>query len=247
VNLVNLSVETKQDETVDTAFGDLYIDVRNQEKRVLTDCQVMFLPDIEPTHVHYKEWQVRKRSAKRLIDYLKEKSKPLNILEIGCGNGWLSSMLLTIKGSKVTGIDVNEPEIMQAKRLFKNERLDFICAGFDPQMFSDQKFDVILFAASIQYFPSIKNILQDALSCLNRNGEIHIIDTNFYSPNQVEGAARRTEQYYSEMGYPEMAAYYFHHTVNDLKPFNYQLLFNPHRLVNKISKKDPFYWVAVKH
>jgi len=247
VNLVNLSVETKQDETVDTAFGDLYIDVRNQEKRVLTDCQVMFLPDIEPTHIHYKEWQVRKRSAKRLIDYLKEKSKPLNILEIGCGNGWLSSMLLTIKGSKVTGIDVNEPEIMQAKRLFKNERLDFICAGFDPQMFSDQKFDVILFAASIQYFPSIKNILQDALSCLNRNGEIHIIDTNFYSPNQVEGAARRTEQYYSEMGYPEMAAYYFHHTVNDLKPFNYQLLFNPHRLVNKISKKDPFYWVAVKH
>jgi len=247
VNLVNLSVETKQDETVDTAFGDLYIDVRNQEKRVLTDCQVMFLPDIEPTHIHYKEWQVRKRSAKRLIDYLKEKSKPLNILEIGCGNGWLSSMLLTIKGSKVTGIDVNEPEIMQAKRLFKNERLDFICAGFDPQMFSDQKFDVILFAASIQYFPSIKNILQDALSCLNRNGEIHIIDTNFYNPNQVEGAARRTEQYYSEMGYPEMAAYYFHHTVNDLKPFNYQLLFNPHRLVNKISKKDPFYWVAVKH
>ena len=247
MHLVNLSVENKRDETVDTAFADLYIDVRNQEKRVLTDCQVMFLPDIEPTHIHYKEWQVRKRSAKRLIDYLKEKSKPLNILEIGCGNGWLSSMLLTIKGSKVTGIDVNEPEIMQAERLFKNERLDFICAGFDPTMFSGQKFDVILFAASIQYFPSIKNILQDALSCLNWNGEIHIIDTNFYSTNQVEGAARRTEQYYNDMGYPEMAAYYFHHTVNDLKPFNYRVLFNPHRLVNKMSKRDPFYWVTIKH
>nr|WP_256484418.1 class I SAM-dependent methyltransferase [Mucilaginibacter flavidus] len=245
--MVNLSVENKRDETVDTAFGDLYIDVRNQEKRVLTDCQVMFLPDIEPTHIHYKEWQVRKRSAKRLIDYLKEKSKPLNILEVGCGNGWLSSMLLTIKGSKVTGIDVNEPEIMQAKRLFKNERLDFICAGFDPTMFSGSKFDVILFAASIQYFPSLKNILQSALSCLKGNGEIHIIDTNFYSANQVEGAARRTEQYYNDMGYPEMAAYYFHHTVNDLKPFNYRVLFNPHRLVNKMSKRDPFYWVTIKH
>ncbi len=247
MHLVNINVETKHDETADTAFGDLYIDVRNQEKRVLTDCQVMFLPDIEPTHAHYKEWQVRKRSAKRLIDYLKEKSKPLNILEIGCGNGWLSSMLLTIKGSKVTGIDVNEPEIMQAKRLFKNERLDFICAGFDPTMFAGQKFDVILFAASIQYFPSLKNILKDTLSCLNGNGEIHIIDTNFYSPNQVEGAARRTEQYYNDMGYPEMAAYYFHHTVNDLEPFNYRVSFNPHRLINKISKKDPFYWVTIKH
>ncbi|MEO6632131.1 MAG: class I SAM-dependent methyltransferase [Mucilaginibacter sp.] len=247
MHLVNLSSETKTDEAADTTFGDLYIDVRNQEKRVLTDCQVMFLPDIEPTHIHYKEWQIRKRSAKRLIDYLTEKNKPLNILEVGCGNGWLSSLLLVIKGAKVTGLDVNEPEIMQAKRLFKNEGLDFICAGFDPATFTGKKFDVILFAASIQYFPSLKNILQSALSCLTPNGEIHIIDTNFYSPSQVEGAARRTEMYYNEIGYPEMAAYYCHHTVNELRPFNYRVLLNPHRLVNKILKKDPFYWVVVKH
>ena len=247
MHLVNLSIEIKREEAVDTTFGDLYIDVRTREKRVLTDCQVMFLPDIEPTHIHYKEWQVRKRSAKRLIDYLKGKNKSLNILEIGCGNGWLSSLMLTIRGSKVTGLDVNEPEIMQAKRLFKSENLDFICAGFDPAMFTGQEFDVILFAASIQYFPSLKNILENALSCLSKNGEIHIIDTNFYNPYQAEGAARRTENYYTEMGYPEMAAYYFHHTVNDLKPFNYRVLHNPHRLVNKIGKKDPFYWVTVKH
>lgn len=247
MHLVDLTIENKQNEAADTAFGDLYIDVRNQEKRVLTDCQVMFLPDIEPTHIHYKEWQIRKRSAKRLINYLKQKNKSLNILEVGCGNGWLSSLLLTIKGSKVTGIDINEPEIMQAKRLFKNDGLEFICAGFEPEMFTGQKFDVILFAASIQYFPSLKNILKSALSCLTPNGEIHIIDTNFYSPNQVESAAHRTENYYTEMGYPEMAAHYFHHTVNELRAFNYRVLFNPHRLVNKIGKKDPFYWVIVKH
>jgi ubiquinone/menaquinone biosynthesis C-methylase UbiE len=247
VHLVNTNIEANSDEAAGTAFGDLYIDVRKQEKRLLTDCQVLFLPDIDPTHIHYKEWQVRKRSAKKLFDYLKGKNKPLNILEIGCGNGWLSSMLSTIKSSKVIGIDVNGPEIMQAKRLFKNEGLDFICAGFDHAMFAGQKFDVILFAASIQYFQSLSDILMKALSCLSRNGEIHIIDTNFYSPQQVQGAAERTEQYYNEMGYPEMAAHYFHHTVNELKPFNYRVLFNPHRLVNKIGKKDPFYWVAIKH
>lgn len=247
MHLVNLSIENKHDEAADTAFGDLYIEVRNRERRVLTDCQVMFLPEIEPAHIHYKEWQVRKRSAKRLIDYLKRKSAPLRILEVGCGNGWLSSMLLTIKGSRVTGIDINEPEIMQAKRLFKSENLDFICAGFVPEMFAGQKFDVIVFAASVQYFPSLRRILENALSCLSRNGEIHIIDANFYRSDQVEDAARRTENYYKDMGYPEMAAYYFHHTMNDLKPFNYRVLFNPHRLLNKLSKKDPFYWVAIKH
>lgn len=247
MHLVNLSIETKHDEAADTAFGDLYIDVRTREKRVLTDCQVMFLPDIDPTHIHYEEWQIRKRSAKRLINYLKEKNKPLNILEVGCGNGWLSSMLLTVKGAKVTGIDINEPEIMQAKRIFKSRGLDFICAAFDPALFAGQKFDVILFAASIQYFESLKNILQSALSCLCQSGEIHLIDTNFYSPRQAEGAARRTEAYYSEMGFPGMSAYYFHHTTDDLKLFNYRVLFNPHRLINKIGKKDPFYWVVVKH
>ena len=247
MHLVNSSIETKHDEAVDEVFGNLYIDVRSQEKRVLTDCQVMFLPDIDPTHIHYKEWQVRKRSAKRLMSYLKEKNKPLNILEVGCGNGWLSSILSTIKGSKITGIDINEPEIMQAKRLFKNEGLDFICAGFDQEMFAAQKFDVILFAASIQYFSSLKGVLENALSCLGENGEIHIIDTNFYNPDQAEGAARRTENYFTEMGYAEMAAYYFHHTVDDLRQFNYRVLFNPHGLINKIGKKDPFYWVTVKH
>jgi hypothetical protein len=24
-------------------------------------------------------------------------------------------------------------------------------------------------------------------------------------------------------------------------------LYNPHRIINKITKKNPFYWVAIKH
>jgi len=236
-----------EEETEGSGFGDLYIDVRYKEKRVLSDGQVMFLPEIEANHIHFNEWQTRKRSAQRLIDYLKAKNKPLNILEIGCGNGWLSSMLLSIKNSKVTGLDVNEPEILQAKRVFQKNNLEFICGSFDPGMFADQKFDVIVFAASIQYFPSVKGVLESAFLCLDKNGEVHIMDTNFYKPNEVANAAKRTEEYYKMLGYPEMAPHYFHHAINDLLPFNYKILFNPKRLINKISKKDPFYWVVVKY
>jgi ubiquinone/menaquinone biosynthesis C-methylase UbiE len=247
VNITELKKEIKEEEAENSGFGDLYIDVRYKEKRVLSDGQVMFLPDIEANHIHFKEWQSRRRSAQRLVDYLKGKNRPLNILEIGCGNGWLSSKLLTVKNSKVTGLDINEPEIMQAKRVFQKDHLEFICGGFEPGMFKDQKFDVILFAASVQYFSSVKNILESAFLCLNKNGEIHIMDTNFYKPNEVANAAKRTEEYYEMLGYPEMAAHYFHHSINDLQPFNYKILFNPKRLINKISKKDPFYWVVVKH
>jgi ubiquinone/menaquinone biosynthesis C-methylase UbiE len=243
--MTELNREIMEVEAQGSDFGDLYIDVRYKEKRVLSDGQVMFLPEIEANHIHFKEWQTRKRSAQRLMDYLREKSKPLNILEIGCGNGWLSSKLLTIKNSKVTGLDINEPEIMQAKRVFQKDNLEFICGSFESRMFLNERFDVILFAASIQYFPSIKNILDGAFSCLNKNGEIHIMDTNFYTPNEVTNAAQRTKEYYAMLGYPEMAAHYFHHSINDLQPFNYKILFNPKRLINKIGKKDPFYWVVI--
>lgn len=236
-----------QQPAANDGFGDLYIDMRYREKRVLSDCKVMFLPDIEENHIHYSEWQIRKQSAQRLIDYLKAKNKPLNILEIGCGNGWLSAKLHAINGSKVTGIDINEPEIQQAQRLFKSDNLEFVCTSFDPSMYREQKFDVILFAASIQYFKSIKDILTGVLSCLKSNGEIHITDTNFYTPTEAVRAARRSEEYFTSIGFPEMAKHYFHHTINEMRRFNCRVLYNPHRIINKITKKNPFYWIVIKH
>jgi 2-polyprenyl-3-methyl-5-hydroxy-6-metoxy-1,4-benzoquinol methylase len=119
VSFADIDTGTKQQSEQNDGFADLYIDMRNKEKRFLSDCKVMFLPDIDENHVHYKEWRIRKQSSQRLIDYLKTKNKPLNILEVGCGNGWLSAKLHTISGAKVTGIDVNEPEIQQAQRVFK--------------------------------------------------------------------------------------------------------------------------------
>ena len=239
--------EIKHDETFYSTFEGLYIDLRRKENRILTDSQLMFLPDVDSSHIHYNEWQIRKRSAQRLIAYLKKKSKPLKILEVGCGNGWLSSKLSAMANSTVIGLDINEVEINQAKRVFKKDNLQFIGKGFNPEMFPNEKFDVILFAASIQYFPSLKNILQNALNCLSEQGEVHIIDTRFYKPAEIENAARRCKNYYLMLGYPEMANYYFHHSINDLKAFNYKALLNPLRVISRISKREPFYWIAVKH
>ncbi len=230
---------------INSLFEDLYIDVRRQEKRVYSDCELMFLPDIDPSHIHYKEWQTRKHSSQRLINYLSKKSKPLNILEVGCGNGWLSSKLSAIKNTEVIGLDINHIEIMQAQRVFKKDNLEFVCDSFSPELFDGIKFDIILFAASIQYFPSVKNILQNTFKCLAASGEIHIMDSPFYNPDDISGAMVRAKEYFAMLDCPEMAGYYFYHSLNKLKQFKYKILANPAGILNLIGKKDTFYWISV--
>ncbi len=225
-------------------FEDLYVAVRQQEKRIYTDEQLQLLPDID--HIYYDEWKIRKRSSERLITCLEKKHKELKILEVGCGNGWLSAKLANIFQAKVTGMDINEVEIEQAKRVFKKDNLEFIYESFSENSFESAQFDVIVFAASLQYFPSLVNILKQALAALRSNGELHIIDTPLYTPAEAEQASKRSRRYYADLGIPEMADHYFHHSLSEFWGFKYEILFNPSTLFNRLFKKDPFYWVKVK-
>src|SRR5258706_245630 len=116
----------------------------------------MILPDIDKTHQYYKEWQIRKASSQKLTAHLKRKKRPLDILEIGCGNGWLSNQLASIPESKVIGTDINFIEVQQAARIFYYKpNLHFIYGHADSGIFEDKQFDIIIYAASIQYFFSL--------------------------------------------------------------------------------------------
>src|SRR6059058_1085116 len=82
-------------------FESAYIDLRIAEKRMYTDEEVAWLPEVDEEHVHKKEWDIRKLSCAKLTRYLGNKRRPLKILEIGCGNGWLSYQLSQIPDSNV--------------------------------------------------------------------------------------------------------------------------------------------------
>ena len=71
-------------------FEQLYIKLRNQEKRIYEDEEVAWLPDVSEDNIHKKEWRIRKASCQKLTHYLSSKKRALKILEVGCGNGWLS-------------------------------------------------------------------------------------------------------------------------------------------------------------
>jgi ubiquinone/menaquinone biosynthesis C-methylase UbiE len=226
-------------------FEDLYLAVRKREKRIYSDEQLLKLPDIDPTHIHAAEWKIRKRSAERLVDYLRRKHRSLRILEVGCGNGWLAAKMAGIPGSYVTGLDINQVEINQANRVFEKENLEFIYDMFNEDTFEDEKFDAVVFAASLQYFQSAKKILDLALSLLNKGGEVHIIDTHFYKNEELAKANDRSRSYYHSMGFPQMTDHYFHHSIDDLAGMKHHILLNPDSALSLLVKRGPFHWITV--
>ena len=232
---------------VENDFEERYLLLRQKEQRIYTDEELYRLPHISARHVHSREWLIRKGSCRRLIDRLESKKGILSILEIGCGNGWLSHQLSRIPGSRVIGLDINLAELQQAARVFNtNSKLKFIYGDIRSGIISDLKFDVIVFAASIQYFSSMKEILDVALSHLYSDGEIHITDSPFYKPEAVDAAVERTKSYYMEMGYPEMSRYYYHHRITEFDGYHHKILRNPFSARNKFFGKNPFFWISVK-
>jgi SAM-dependent methyltransferase len=228
------------------AFEKIYLEARQKENRIYSDEQVAGLPYIERSHIHFKEWSVRKRSAYRLVKYLNSKKKPLVILEVGCGNGWLCGMMADLKNSTVIGNDINNLELNQAKRVFYDKSGLKFESGDWRNMESMRKFDIIIFAASIQYFPSFDNTITMALSFLKPDGEIHILDSRFYDPGELEQARQRSQIYYESLGKFEMTKYYFHHVLDSLNGFKYKTLFNPDSFISKIIfTKDPFPWICI--
>jgi ubiquinone/menaquinone biosynthesis C-methylase UbiE len=228
-------------------FEQLYIDLRLHEKRLYTDEEVAWLPEIGEDHIHREEWAIRKNSCKKLLRYLRHKNRPLKILEVGCGNGWLSYQLSQIRHSRVTGLDVNLPELQQAERVFAAiSNLQFVYG--DLASFPGfEKFDIIVFAASIQYFPSFPDVMKTSLDHLNEKGEIHIIDSRFYYETDIEDARKRSRDYFHSKGFDKMNAFYFHHSLKELDHFNSTILFDPNSALNKFfKKKSPFHWICIK-
>ncbi len=232
--------------TVDS-FRELYIALRLKEGRIYTEKEVSNLPVTQSSHIHHNEWLIRKRSCNKLLKYIEKHGHIQNILDVGCGNGWLSAQLATGVEANVTGIDVNIVELEQARKVFRTiHNLKFLEGDIRSGVPTDEKFDLIVFAASVQYFKSLREVLKIAGTYLTLQGEIHIIDTHLYRPRQVAKAMARSKKYFTGVGFPEMSHFYFHHSLNEIKAFPTTILYNPNSAINRLLNSNPFHWVVIR-
>ena len=230
------------------SFENQYITLRKKENRVISDKVLKRLPHTDINNPHHSEWQLRNKSTERFISYYKSKTHLKKVLDLGCGNGWFTNCLAQANPNcEVLGLDINTVELFQAASVFNSSNLKFAYGDiFSLEAKFDQEFDLITMNGCVQYFQSMKNLIELLQKLLKPKGEIHFIDSPFYQDHEVQAAKERTKLYYKKIGHPQMAAHYFHHSISELG--NHQTLFNPKR--SKLSKlifgKDsPFPWIKI--
>ncbi|MCO6450276.1 MAG: class I SAM-dependent methyltransferase [Caldilineales bacterium] len=229
-----------------------YLRVRELEGRLLDDAAARRLPRVAADDSLAKEWIMRADSAGRLRDYFAKQEGPLDVLDLGCGNGWMSHWLAQTPGLQVLGIDVNLSELEQGARVFADvESLRFAYADIFDRALPAASFDRIVMAASLQYFANMRTLVLRLFELLQPQGEIHILDTPFYDEAGIEPARERTAGHYRQMGVPEMTEFYHHHLWSSIQAFNPAILYDPAgpgqrvRRVFLAQLRSPFPWLRL--
>jgi SAM-dependent methyltransferase len=199
---------------------DLYLAVRRKEERVVSVSQIRLLPDTPSGTPHADEWLIRKRSYQRLHRYLHSRfsSPETSILDVGCGNGWMTNALSQNGRFNATGIDLNMTELALADEAFSGSpRVQFAYGDILGGALSGRTFDAIVVASSCQYFSNLAELMGALRDLLQPGGEIHVIDTPFYMDDKIPQARERSRAYYHLLGYPDMANCYFHHRHSEMR------------------------------
>lgn len=235
---------------LNSSFEQAYLSVRRAEDRIYPDELVRQLPFVPPEHKHYQEWKMRRYIDRRLSND-PEVGHAARILDLGCGNGWFSHLMASRTKGEVLGLDVNHSELVQAARLFSSANCHFAWGDIFEDKWPAACFDLIVLLSAIQYFPSLSDLLNRLLSLLAPDGEIHIADSPLYATvYEADKARERSSAYFQNLGFLSAGAYYHHHSMESLAPYNPQILYDPGRIFSRIKRKvlglgSVFPWIKI--
>jgi SAM-dependent methyltransferase len=187
-------------------FLEQYAAIRHAEGRGSDDAAYYrALPYRDLSGRNGEQWKIRARSfdhfMRRVIRPMEEKlPRPLEVLDLGAGNGWLS-WRLAARGHRVIPLDVFTDDQDGLGAIRKYAHLSAVAADFDRLPFPNAAFDLAIYNASLHYSPDYSRTLQEALRCLRRSGEIVILDSPLYAIAEHGERMRRERQEFFERTY----------------------------------------------
>ncbi|MBV9546406.1 MAG: methyltransferase domain-containing protein [Chloroflexi bacterium] len=143
------------------------------------------LPYHDLTHRFERIWRIRTRSFETFVDRILRPledrfSRPLMILDLGAGNGWLSYRLAQ-RGHLVTAIDLTLDPLdgLGAIRHYDARFLP-VQAEFDHLPIRDSVADLAIFNASLHYSPNYVDSIGEALRATRPEATLAVLDSPFY-------------------------------------------------------------------
>lgn len=167
-------------------FQKAYARHRASEGRALRGDQLRSLPYLAEG-VLAPQWAVRARSFEAFVTcVLKPASagRPIDLLDVGAGNGWLSHRVATC-GHRAVAVDIRDDDIDglgAAADLLSDSAARFQCvkASFDALPFYSGSFDIVLFNASLHYATDLHQTLTEAARVARSGGSLAVLDSPFY-------------------------------------------------------------------
>ena len=170
-------------------FGEAYARVREIEGRGSGgEAELFALPYLSSGPMA-RQWGVRARTfdaftSRVLAPLERQRGRPLRVLDLGAGNGWLSARL-TRRGHAAVAVDLRTDAIdgLGAAAPFRRtlpRMFARVAASFAGLPFGGGRFDLALFDASLHYAEDLHATLAEAVRTVAAGGRVAILDSPFY-------------------------------------------------------------------
>ncbi len=198
----------------ETRYRDAYADLRAREGRGSGgEAELRELPYLS-TGPLARQWGVRARTfdvfvARVLVPLERERNRPLRILDLGAGNGWLCARMtsrghlavaIDIRTDDVDGLGAARPYARILQRMFPR-----VAASFDALPLRQNTFDVVVFDASLHYARNLATTLAESLRTLGSGGRLAILDSPFYRREEWGEAMAAEKRKSTRLNFPDLA------------------------------------------
>jgi len=136
---------------------------------------------------------VRKYETELVLDQLKPKGGEI-ILDAGCGTG-IFTLDILLRGSKVIGLDISLPMLIQAGKKLKGYPFQMILGDMLNLPFPENFFDKVFTVTALEFIEDAKDAVKELFRVTKRRGRIVVATLNSLSPWALRRMAEAKERH----------------------------------------------------
>jgi SAM-dependent methyltransferase len=151
------------------------------------------LPVVPPGSPNAAEWRIRRRSFHTAVARGGLRTnRRRRVLDVGAGNGWLSSRLSEL-GHEAVAVDLDDDAGDGLRAAAPREPFPLVQADFDAMPFAPGQFDLVLMNASLHYSPEPEHTVEAAARLLRAGGTLMVMDSPMFE-DPADGEAMVAQQ-----------------------------------------------------